>query len=62
MKRKLRIGIRISKLFPNVGIFVIDVPFAIGFEIIENFRMIKKLMITHDPDLAEKLVCEWREI
>ena len=60
MNRSLRFGIRTSKLFPNVGIFVIKVPFNIGFEIIENFRTIKELIAKYDNELAEKLVCEWR--
>jgi len=62
MKRYLRLGIRVSKLFPNVGIFVIKVPFNVGFNIIEAFVTIKELLQDHDKDLADRIVCEWRDL
>ncbi len=63
MKRKLRIGIRLNNwLFRNAGIFIIDVPFQSGFAIIETMKQVKELIMPHNPELANALVCEWKEL
>lgn len=61
MNRSIRFGVNVGGLLRNVAIFVLKVDLKTGQSLVDAVEVLKAaLSLAGYPDIAKKLVCEWR--